>query len=83
LRPWRRTTGASSRAVEKFGGRAILTSPEHPSGTDRIAEAVDTLGLADTDIVVNIQGDQPTFEPPRSTKSCSRSSRMRRWNSRR
>ena len=50
-------------AVEKFGGRAILTSPEHPSGTDRIAEAVDTLGLADTDIVVNIQGDQPTFEP--------------------
>lgn len=50
-------------AVEKFGGRAILTSPEHPSGTDRIAEAVETLGLADTDIVVNIQGDQPTFEP--------------------
>lgn len=49
--------------VEKFGGRAILTSPEHPSGTDRIAEAVETLGLADTDIVVNIQGDQPTFEP--------------------
>ena len=50
-------------AVEKFGGRAILTSPEHPSGTDRIAEAVGRLGLADSDIVVNIQGDQPTFEP--------------------
>lgn len=50
-------------AVEKFGGRAILTSPEHPSGTDRIAEAVETLGLADMDIVVNVQGDQPTFEP--------------------
>lgn len=50
-------------AVENFGGRAILTSPEHPSGTDRIAEAVGQLGLADTDIVVNIQGDQPTFEP--------------------
>jgi len=50
-------------AVEKFGGRAILTSPEHPSATDRIAEAVETLGLVDTDIVVNIQGDQPTFEP--------------------
>ena len=50
-------------AVEKFGGRVILTSPDHPSGTDRIAEAVETLGLADTDIVVNIQGDQPTFEP--------------------
>lgn len=50
-------------AVEKFGGRVILTSPDHPSGTDRIAEAVETLGLAGTDIVVNIQGDQPTFEP--------------------
>lgn len=49
--------------VEKFGGRVILTSPDHPSGTDRIAEAVETLGVADTDIVVNIQGDQPTFEP--------------------
>ena len=50
-------------AVEKFGGRVILTSADHPSGTDRIAEAAEKLGLADTDIVVNIQGDQPTFEP--------------------
>ena len=50
-------------AVEKFGGRVILTSPEHTTGTDRIAEAVGALGLADSDIVVNIQGDQPTFEP--------------------
>lgn len=50
-------------AVEKFGGRVILTSPDHPSGTDRIAEAAVKLGLADSDIVVNIQGDQPAFEP--------------------
>ncbi len=50
-------------AVEKFGGRVILTSPEHTTGTDRIAEAVGALGLAESDIVVNIQGDQPTFEP--------------------
>ena len=50
-------------AVEKFGGRAILTSADHPSGTDRIAEAVGKLGLADTDIVVNIQGDEPTIPP--------------------
>ncbi|MBN2284725.1 MAG: 3-deoxy-manno-octulosonate cytidylyltransferase [Deltaproteobacteria bacterium] len=49
--------------VREFGGRAVMTSPHHRSGTDRIAEAVETLGLNDTDIVVNIQGDQPLFEP--------------------
>src|SRR6478735_9362645 len=43
-------------AVEQGGGRAILTSPKHPSGTDRLAEAVQKL---EADIVVNIQGDQP------------------------
>jgi 3-deoxy-manno-octulosonate cytidylyltransferase (CMP-KDO synthetase) len=50
-------------AVRAFGGRAVMTSPRHRSGTDRIAEAVETMGLADADIVVNIQGDQPLFEP--------------------
>lgn len=47
--------------VEQFGGRAIMTSRHHKSGSDRIAEAVDKLGLKDNDIVVNIQGDQPIF----------------------
>jgi 3-deoxy-manno-octulosonate cytidylyltransferase (CMP-KDO synthetase) len=51
------------RAVEKFGGKAIQTSVRHRSGTDRIAEAVQSLNLSDSDIVVNIQGDQPLFEP--------------------
>ena len=51
------------RAVLKFGGRAIMTSAEHKSGTDRIAEAVAGLNLNADDIVVNIQGDQPLFEP--------------------
>ncbi len=51
------------RAVEAFGGRAVMTAARHRSGTDRIAEAVDALGLADDAIVVNIQGDQPLFEP--------------------
>lgn len=50
-------------AVEKFGGRAIMTADRHRSGTDRIAEAATVLNLEDKDIVVNIQGDQPIFEP--------------------
>jgi len=50
-------------AVQAFGGRAVMTSPRHRSGTDRIAEAVEALDLEDDAIVVNIQGDQPLFEP--------------------
>ena len=49
--------------VEDFGGKAVMTKEKHPSGTDRIAEAVEILGLADEDIIVNIQGDQPFFSP--------------------
>jgi len=49
--------------VEDFGGKAVMTSKEHQSGTDRIAEAVQILGLNDDDIVVNVQGDQPLFDP--------------------
>ena len=51
------------RAVQAFGGRAVMTAARHRSGTDRIAEAVDALGLDDDALVVNIQGDQPLFEP--------------------
>lgn len=51
------------KCVEEFGGKAVMTREQHPSGTDRIAEAVEILGLNDEDIVVNIQGDQPFFEP--------------------
>ncbi len=52
-------------AVAAFGGRAVMTSALHRSGTDRIAEAVRKLDVpvADDAIVVNIQGDQPTFAP--------------------
>jgi len=50
-------------AVKKFGGNAIMTSAAHSSGTDRIAEAVKSLNLSADAIVVNIQGDQPVFEP--------------------
>ena len=45
-------------AVESFGGRAVITSPSHPSGTDRIAEALGKLG-GEYDLVVNVQGDEP------------------------
>lgn len=51
------------RAVTAFGGRAVMTAASHRSGTDRIAEAVASLHLPDDAIVVNIQGDQPLFEP--------------------
>lgn len=47
-------------AVEGFGGRAVMTSPAHPSGTDRIAEVVRDLAC---DLVVNIQGDEPLLDP--------------------
>ncbi|NVJ51497.1 MAG: 3-deoxy-manno-octulosonate cytidylyltransferase [Gammaproteobacteria bacterium] len=45
--------------VQRFGGQVILTSAAHVSGTDRVYEAAQKLGLADTDIVVNLQGDEP------------------------
>ncbi len=49
--------------VENFGGQAVMTRADHPSGSDRLAEAAAQLGLAPNDIVVNIQGDQPVFPP--------------------
>jgi 3-deoxy-manno-octulosonate cytidylyltransferase (CMP-KDO synthetase) len=50
-------------AVKNFGGNAVMTSATHRSGTDRISEAVKSLNLSADAIVVNIQGDQPIFEP--------------------
>ena len=41
----------------------VMTSSEHPSGTDRVAEAVQTLGLAADDVIVNLQGDEPLMPP--------------------
>ena len=48
-------------AVARFDGRAMMTGEENRSGTDRVAEAAQKMGLLPDDIVVNIQGDQPAF----------------------
>ena len=50
-------------AVESFGGQALMTSADCRSGTDRVAQTADILGLSENDIIVNIQGDQPAFNP--------------------
>ncbi len=47
-------------AAKSFGAECVLTSPEHKSGTDRIAEAVKDM---DAEIVVNLQADEPDIEP--------------------
>jgi len=54
------------RAVTDFGGRAVMTSPTHRSGTDRCAEAVAIISGAEPDdnmVVINIQGDEPFIMP--------------------
>jgi len=50
-------------AVEQFGGDAVMTSPDHQSGSDRIAECVDIMGWPDDTLVVNLQGDEPLMPP--------------------
>ena len=51
-----------SQACAQHGVEAVLTRTDHPSGSDRLAEACDLLGLADQDIVVNVQGDEPLID---------------------
>ena len=50
-----------AEAVERFGGTAIMTRNDHPSGTDRLAEAAE--GVAEDTLVVNVQGDEPMIDP--------------------
>ena len=72
VRVWQRALGVGAeevlvatdderilRAIEEAGGRAMMTSADHPTGTDRLAEVVDALGWPDDAIVVNLQGDEP------------------------
>ena len=74
---WRRAVGADLgpvlvatdddrivAAVASAGGRAVMTRADHPSGTDRIHEAVEAIDPdGNHDVVVNVQGDLPTVEP--------------------
>ncbi len=49
------------KAVESFGGRAVMTRSDHKSGTDRIEEAAQKL-QTDADVIINVQGDEPFIQ---------------------
>ncbi len=49
--------------VASFGGKVVKTSSQNRTGTDRVAEAAETIGLSWDDVIVNIQGDQPLIDP--------------------
>ena len=58
-------------AVKAFGGKVVMTSTEHRSGTDRVQEAFEKVGEG-YDVVVNIQGDEPFIQPSQleAVKAC-------------
>jgi 3-deoxy-manno-octulosonate cytidylyltransferase (CMP-KDO synthetase) len=73
---WRRAMASSARSVliatdderivkaaRLFGAEVMMTSPDHQSGSDRIAECADQLGWPDDLLVVNLQGDEPLMPP--------------------
>lgn len=51
------------QACQTHGVQAVLTRVDHPSGSDRLAEACEQLGLDGSDVVVNVQGDEPLIDP--------------------
>lgn len=65
------------QAVEQYGGKAVMTPSELPSGTDRIACAAGD--FADDDILVNIQGDEPLIDPALIDELANRLKADARW----
>jgi len=61
-----------AKIAESFGATVCLTSKDHPTGTDRLCEVVEKLKLADNDIVVNLQGDEPLM-PPMAVQTVAKS----------
>ena len=51
------------RAAEQLGATVVMTSTEHPSGTDRLQEVAQKMGWADDEIIVNVQGDELLIPP--------------------
>lgn len=49
--------------VQSYGGEVVLTSDKHNSGTERLAEVINTFQLADDEVIVNVQGDEPLIPP--------------------
>ena len=49
------------KAVDEYGGKAMMTRADHPTGTDRLAEVA--AAFEDVDLIVNVQGDEPLIEP--------------------
>ena len=56
-------TAAIADAARAHGVEVVMTRADHPSGTDRLAEAAQALGLGEHEIVVNVQGDEPLIPP--------------------
>lgn len=57
-----------AQIAQKFGFKAVMTSQAHQSGTDRINEAVGILGVKDSQIIINVQADEPFIEPENIVK---------------
>jgi len=52
-----------AQALKPYGAIVVMTSPQHPSGTDRLQEVAAKMGWAADDIIVNVQGDEPLIPP--------------------